>query len=215
MVYEARYLAWNCELKTRLSDVVSHLRNNCRQIVTQQLKKNVFLRCHFKMFSKPLSPRAKNKQLTLKWLSGARAQDKSKQYYCFVFFLILFNYAIQGKFITWLVNSALNCPWKPMSQSSLRDFCDIGFRVQFSAEFPRQVMNFPIECSGVWACYYSTCLLQCHIQRETNFHQMPNLLSSLNVLSHSSVGKMMTIGTLVYPWFWAHDQRSLKRTEKL
>jgi len=52
------------------------------------------------MFSKPLSPRAKNKQLTLKWLSGARAQDKSKQYYCFVFFLILFNYAIQGKFIT-------------------------------------------------------------------------------------------------------------------
>ena len=23
---------WNCELKTRLSDIVSHLRNNCRQI---------------------------------------------------------------------------------------------------------------------------------------------------------------------------------------
>ena len=34
LVYEARYLAWNCvELKTRLSDNVSHLRNNCRQIV--------------------------------------------------------------------------------------------------------------------------------------------------------------------------------------
>ena len=24
---------WDCELKTRLSDIVSHLRNNCRQIV--------------------------------------------------------------------------------------------------------------------------------------------------------------------------------------
>ena len=63
----------------------------------------------------------------------------------FSFFLILFNYAIQGKFITWLVNSALNCTWKPISHSSLRDSCDIGFRVQFNAEFPRQVMNFPIE----------------------------------------------------------------------
>ena len=33
LVYEARYLAWNCELKTRLSDTVSHLRNKCRQLV--------------------------------------------------------------------------------------------------------------------------------------------------------------------------------------
>ena len=31
----------------------------------------------------------------------------------------------------------------PLPDSSLRDSCDIGFRVQFSAEFPRQVMNFP------------------------------------------------------------------------
>ena len=30
---------WNCELKTRLSDIISDLRNNCRQIVTQQLQK--------------------------------------------------------------------------------------------------------------------------------------------------------------------------------
>ena len=52
-------------------------------------------------------------QLTLKWLSGARAQDKNKQYYYwFLFFLFLLNYAIQGKSI--------------------------------NAEFPRQVMNFPI-----------------------------------------------------------------------
>ena len=32
-VYEARYLEWNCELKTRQSDIVAHLRNNCPQIV--------------------------------------------------------------------------------------------------------------------------------------------------------------------------------------
>ena len=101
MVYEARYLARNCELKTRLGDIVSHLRH-------------------------------------LSHLS----QDKTKL--LFSFFLILFNYAIQGKFITWLVNSELNCTWKPISHSSLRDSCDIGFRVQFNAEFPRQVMNFPI-----------------------------------------------------------------------
>ena len=29
----------DCELKTRLSDIVSHLRNNYREILTQQLKK--------------------------------------------------------------------------------------------------------------------------------------------------------------------------------
>ena len=105
LVYEARYLARNCELKTRLGDIVSHLRH-------------------------------------LSHLS----QDKTKL--LFSFFLILFNYAIQGKFITWLVNSALNCTWKPISHSSLRDSCDIGFRVQFNAEFPCQLMNFPIVSRG-------------------------------------------------------------------
>ena len=35
--------------------------------------------------------------------------------------------------------------WKPISHLSLRDSCDIGFRVQFNSEFPPQVMNFPIE----------------------------------------------------------------------
>ena len=85
-------------------------------------------------------------QLTLKWFSGARAQDKNKQYYfCFHFFLFWCNYEIQGKSITWLVNSALNCTWKPISHSSLRDSCDIGFRLQFNSEFSRQVMNFPIK----------------------------------------------------------------------
>ena len=47
-----RYFAWNCELKMRLSDIVSHLRNNCRQIVTQQL------RSLFKKFES----KSKNKQ---------------------------------------------------------------------------------------------------------------------------------------------------------
>ena len=41
-------------------------------------------------------------QLTLKWLSGARAQDKNKKYYyCFLFLLFLFNYANQEKFTAW------------------------------------------------------------------------------------------------------------------
>ena len=40
------------------------------------------------------------------------------------------------------VTRALNCTWKPISRS---DECDIGFQEQFNAEFPCQVMNFPIE----------------------------------------------------------------------
>ena len=55
MVNEAKYLEWNCELRTRLSDIVSHLCNNYCQILTQQLQK-CFSTCHFKMFLKPLSP---------------------------------------------------------------------------------------------------------------------------------------------------------------
>ena len=52
MVNEARYLAWNCESKTRLSYIVLHLHihNNYRKIVTQQMQKkqnfeNVILKC--------------------------------------------------------------------------------------------------------------------------------------------------------------------------
>ena len=37
-----------------------------------------------------------------------------------------------------------------ISHSSLRDSCDIGFRVQFNAKFPHQVMNFPIEFDNRW-----------------------------------------------------------------
>ena len=48
MVNEARYLAWYCELKTRLSDIVSHVRNNYRQILTTAVRLffyNVILNC--------------------------------------------------------------------------------------------------------------------------------------------------------------------------
>ena len=41
---------WNCELKTRLSDIVSHLRNNYRQILTQQHAKKVFYNVILKCF---------------------------------------------------------------------------------------------------------------------------------------------------------------------
>jgi len=61
-------------------------------------------------------------RLSLKWLSGAYAQDKTKQYYsCFFFLFFPRFYSImwfQGKFITWLVNSMLNCTWKPTSHES-------------------------------------------------------------------------------------------------
>ena len=60
----------------------------------------------------------------------------------FSFFLFLFYCAIQGKSISWVVNSSLNRTWKPLSYSSLGD---IGFRVQFNREFPRQAMNFPTK----------------------------------------------------------------------
>ena len=63
----------------------------------------------------------------------------------FIFSKILFNYGIQEKFITRLMNSTLNCTRKLISYSSLRDLCDNGFRMQYNAEFPRQVMNFSIE----------------------------------------------------------------------
>ena len=41
---------WNCELKARLSDIVSHLLNNYRQILTQQHAKKVFYNVILKCF---------------------------------------------------------------------------------------------------------------------------------------------------------------------
>mgnify|MGYP007094276336 CR=1 FL=1 len=90
-------------------------------------------------------------QFTLKWLSGAPTQDKTKEFFsCFFFFFskILFNYAIQEKFITWPVNSALNCTWKPILHSSYR----------FSrAELPRLEMNFSIKLPLNILPFYKRC----------------------------------------------------------
>ena len=63
LVNEAKYLAWNCELKTRLSDIVSHLRNNYRQILTQQLQKRFSTMSFYNVFKTIVTFwRVKNKQ---------------------------------------------------------------------------------------------------------------------------------------------------------
>ena len=66
--------------------------------------------------------------------------------YCIVLYCIVLLrsqfYSI-GKFITFRGNSAFNCTRKPISHESRSDECDIGFQVQFDAEFTSQVMNFP------------------------------------------------------------------------
>ena len=54
-------------------------------------------------------------QLTLKWNGFLKRALRIKPNNIIAVFLFSFNYTIQGKFITWLVNSALNCTWKPMS----------------------------------------------------------------------------------------------------
>ena len=73
LVNEARYLAWNCELKTRLSDIVSHLRNNYRQILTQQLQKRFSTMSFYNVFKTIVTFwRVKNKQKHfLKWAGGS------------------------------------------------------------------------------------------------------------------------------------------------
>ena len=79
------------------------------------------------------------------FLEGAVRINPNSIIAVFFFPKSLFNYAIEEKFITWRVNSMLNCTWKPILHSSLHDLCDIRFHVQFNAEFPRQLMNFSIE----------------------------------------------------------------------
>ena len=48
-----------------------------------------------------------------------------------------------GILMSTLTQSGIACLFR--ARRSLRESCDIGFRVQFNAEFPRQVMYFPIE----------------------------------------------------------------------
>ena len=122
--------------------------NNCKNKHKVQIKFSKVQTCTTNLASYLLT-QWQFWQLTLKWLSGARAQDKNKQYYCcFLFSLFLFNYAIQGKSISWLgVKLHLKTD-------------DIGFRVHFNPEFPRKVMNFPIEYFMKSACVrcYTSCL---------------------------------------------------------
>ena len=98
-----------------------------------KLKSSKIQTCTTDHASYSLTQLKKFEQMTFKWLSGARTQDKNKQdYNCVHFFLFSFYYASQRKFVTRRGNFALNYTW------------NIGFQVQFDAEFPRQVMNCPI-----------------------------------------------------------------------
>ena len=79
-------------------------------------------------------------QLTLKWLSEARAQDKNIQYYCRVLFFLIFIQLCDSRKIHYLTREF---------HVKLHLKTDIGFRVQFNVGFPRQVMNFPIVLRAV------------------------------------------------------------------
>ena len=86
----------------------TYVRNNYRQIVTQQLFKKFENKCKnthkvqiklskVQRCTTDLAYYSLTQLQTLKCVSGARAHDKNKQdYCCFLFFLFLFNYAIQG-----------------------------------------------------------------------------------------------------------------------
>ena len=86
-----------------------------------------------------------------------RAQDKTKQCYCcflFSFFIQLCDsrkiHYLTREFRVKLhlktdIQQVVRRGDLKISHESRSDSCDIGFRVQFNAEFPRQVMNFPIE----------------------------------------------------------------------
>ena len=63
--------------------------------------------------------------------------------FCVLSLELLYPVHSIGKFITGRGNSALNCTRKPISHESRSDECNIGFQVQFNAEFTSQVMNFP------------------------------------------------------------------------
>jgi len=87
----------------------------------------------------------------LKWLSGARAQDKTKKYYCcfFNFFQDFIKLCDSRKINIHYLTREFRVKLHLKTDIALipSHSCDIGFRVQFNAEFPRQVMNFAIEFS--------------------------------------------------------------------
>ena len=73
--------------------------------------------------------------------NSSRCEFAYVQVCCFLFYY--FIQLCDSRKIHYLTRDfALNCTWKPISHSSLRDLCDFGFRVQFNAECPRQVNEF-------------------------------------------------------------------------
>ena len=93
-------------------------------------------------------------QLTLKWLSGARAQDKTKQYYyCFLFFSYFIQLCDSREIHYLTLEFRVKLPLKT----------DIGFRLQFNVEFLRQIMNFPIQLYGEFKWKYGQIGLICSL----------------------------------------------------
>lgn len=100
----------------------------------------------------------------------------------FFFLILLFSYAILGISIIWLMNSVLNCTWKPILHSLLLDSRGISLCVQFNAKFPRQVMNFPLILNlghllnsiGINSLDYSVLLSALGICFSINF--IPNVM---------------------------------------
>ena len=84
-----RYLAWNYELETRLSDIVSHLRNNWPWLCTADLASYLLSQWQFW-------------QLTLKWLSGARALSIKPNNIIAVFFFSYFIHLSNSRKIHFL-----------------------------------------------------------------------------------------------------------------
>ena len=70
--------------------------------------------------------------IKMKWLSKARAEDKTKQYYCCFLFFLIFIQLYDSRKIHYLTHEF---------RVKLHLKTDIGFRVQFNAEFSRQVIG--------------------------------------------------------------------------
>ena len=143
------HIVWVREIPVQSRLTVRPLPSICLPLFQNKLCKNyVKINCPGRHRHNIFSYQDSKQKPTRKWYTW---------YTLFPFFLILFNYAIQGKFITWLVNSALNCTWKPISHSSPRDSCDIGFQVQFNA------YGAPFPPKIDLCIRYSTCCILCYL----------------------------------------------------
>ena len=100
-----------------------------------KLKSSKIQTCTTDHASYSLTQLKKFEQMTFKWLSGARTQDKNKQDYNCVHFFLFSLLLCESKKIRYQTREF---------RAKLHLRIDIGFQVQFNAEFPRQVMNCPI-----------------------------------------------------------------------